>query len=88
MTEQQVLDIIAREFRAAHLPLPDGLVRHEDHRYRQRPLDDDKQLTTRQATAWRRAALRIVSECETEKRAAARLSSQVGFAVTRGRTRL
>ena len=87
MNEQRVLEIIAGEFRAMGLPLPAGLMRHEDQRYRQRPVNDE-QLASRQALAWRRAARRIVSDAEQDCRAAARLSSQVGFAVTRGRTKL
>ncbi len=38
--------------------------------------------------ALRRAAARIVSECNSDNRRAARAASQVGFAVTRGRTRI
>lgn len=38
--------------------------------------------------ALRVAALQIVRECESDCRAAARTASLVGFAVTRGRTRL
>lgn len=38
--------------------------------------------------ALRVAALRIAREAESDQRAAARTASMVGFAVTRGRTRL
>jgi hypothetical protein len=40
------------------------------------------------AEALRRAARRIVSDAQTDQRHAARTASQVGYMVTRGRTRL
>jgi hypothetical protein len=43
---------------------------------------------SREYQALNAAALRIEQDCEGEKRQAARTASMVGFAVTRGRTRL
>ena len=82
MNEQRALDIIRAEFRAMRLPLPCGLAVNE------RDLRDGITDERQARMCWQRVARRIASECEDDKRAAARLSSQVGFAVTRGRTRL
>lgn len=43
---------------------------------------------TKEELALVRVAMRLVSECELEKRQAARLASVVGAKITRGRTRL
>lgn len=45
-------------------------------------------LDQREQLALARAARRIVSECDTERRAAARTASFAGAIITRGRTRL
>ena len=81
MTELQVLDIIRSEFRRGQLPMPCGLgVTERD--------DRDGITSERHARlCWVRIARRIVSECDTERRQAARHASIVGAAVTRGRVR-
>jgi hypothetical protein len=83
MNERRVLDIIRAEFRALGLEEPEGISHHMAG-----PIRRLTPRLSRVNTAWLRAARRIVSECDDDKRTAARLSSQVGFAVTRGRTRL
>jgi len=82
MTEQQVLGIIERQFRAMRLPLPWGF---------RDPKRDREGADVRErdaVLAWTRVARAIAIECEADCRRAARAASQVGFAVTRGRTRL
>jgi hypothetical protein len=74
MNEMWVLDTIEREFRAMHLPIPDGLTRPLRH--------------TPQAIAWARIARRIVDECNSDNRRAARTASIAGSMITRGRTKL
>jgi hypothetical protein len=75
MNEMQVLDIIAREFRSMNLPLPEGL--------------DTRTHRNEQArAAWSRAAHRIVYECSSDCRQAARTASIAGSMITRGKTRL
>lgn len=82
MNEMQVLDIIRAEFRAMRLPLPCGISVNE------RDLRGGITDVAQARICWHRISRRIVSECETEKRHAARLASQVGASITRGRTRL
>lgn len=81
MNEQQVLEIIRQEFRALHLEPPEGLDRSI-------PVKVSLPGGARSAIAWQRIARRIVSESESDNRRAARTASIVGFAVTRGRTKL
>lgn len=72
MNEVRVLDIIEQQFRAARLPLPEGLERPH----------------TRKFVVWGRIARALASECDTDCRAAARAASMAGAMITRGRTRL
>jgi hypothetical protein len=74
MNERQVIDLIVREFRAMRLEPPIGL--------------GAPHLRNPTAVAWSRAVRRIVEECQSDNRQAARTASIAGAMVTRGRTKL
>lgn len=74
MNELWVLDTIEREFRAMRLPVPEGI--------------GPRSRAHAASAVWQRIARRIVDECNSDNRRAARTASIAGSMITRGRTRL